>query len=188
MTPPPDVSGFTRNEKFIMESLASLQATTNELRDRVAKALSLNESDSATWQSRFREAMESGFMESAVNDSQGPQAADDSAHDMLTPNPPAPVDGGLVPVCAVGAMAIGTWVELLIAGKWERTQLSWASPHGTLFLFTNSYGSTQSMTKRSLDKLLAEGAMRLISQQTVVQGALDAVAQVAMRNSVDVKF
>ncbi len=37
MTPPPDVSGFTRNEKFIMESLASLQATTNELRDRVAK-------------------------------------------------------------------------------------------------------------------------------------------------------
>ncbi len=134
------------------------------------------------------EAMESGFMESAVNDSQGPQAAGDSAHDMLTPNPPAPVDGGLVPVCAVGAMAIGTWVELLIAGKWERTQLSWASPHGTLFLFTNSYGSTQSMTKRSLDKLLAEGAMRLISQQTVVQGALDAVAQVAMRNSVDVKF
>ena len=44
------------------------------------------------------------------------------------------------------------------------------------------------MTKRLLDKLLTEGAMRLISQQTVVQGALDAVAQVAMRNSVDVKL
>lgn len=134
------------------------------------------------------EAMESGFMESAVNDSQGPQAPGDSAHDMLTPSPPAPVDAGPVPVSAVGAMAIGTWVELLIAGKWERTQLSWASPHGTLFLFANSYGSTQSMTKRLLDKLLVEGAMRLISQQTVVQGALDAVAQVAMRNSVDVKL
>jgi uncharacterized protein YlxW (UPF0749 family) len=37
VTPPPDVSGFTRNEKFIMESLASLQATATDVRDRVSK-------------------------------------------------------------------------------------------------------------------------------------------------------
>lgn len=131
------------------------------------------------------EARESGFMESAVD-----PVADDhpvagaAPQDMLasppTPEPIAAVD--------VSRMAIGAWVELLVAGSWERTQLSWASPHGTLFLFTNSYGSTQSMTRRSLDKLLAQGAMRVISQQTVVEGALDAVAQVAMRNSVDVKL
>lgn len=124
-------------------------------------------------------------MESAVD-----PVADDhpvagaAPQDMLasppTPEPIAAVD--------VSRMAIGAWVELLVAGSWERTQLSWASPHGTLFLFTNSYGSTQSMTRRSLDKLLAQGAMRVISQQTVVEGALDAVAQVAMRNSVDVKL
>ncbi len=44
------------------------------------------------------------------------------------------------------------------------------------------------MTRRSLDKLLEQGAMRIIAQQTVVEGALDAVANVAMRNSVDVKL
>ncbi len=135
------------------------------------------------------EARESGFMESAVDPVADDQPVTDAAPtDMLaaplpSPSPPEPAS----PV-DVSRMAIGAWVELLVAGSWERTQLSWASPHGTLFLFTNSFGSTQSMTRRSLDKLLAQGAMRVISQQTVVEGALDAVAQVAMRNSVDVKL
>ena len=85
-------------------------------------------------------------------------------------------------------MAIGTWVDLLVSGKWERTQLSWIGPHGTLFLFTSAYGRTQSMTQRLLDKLVAQGAMRVISQQTVVEGALDAVAEAALRNSVDIRL
>ena len=33
----PDVSGFTRNEKFIMESLTSLQSSVVELRDRTSR-------------------------------------------------------------------------------------------------------------------------------------------------------
>jgi dihydroxyacetone kinase DhaKLM complex PTS-EIIA-like component DhaM len=41
------------------------------------------------------------------------------------------------------------------------------------------------MTRRSRDKLLASGKLRLVSVQPVVEGALDAVAQTAMRNSVD---
>ena len=129
------------------------------------------------------EARETGFMESVVDSVADELAATDVApQDMLAVPEPAssPLD--------VHRMAIGAWVELLVAGSWERTQLSWASPHGTLFLFANSYGGTQSMTRRLLDKLLAQGAMRVISEQTVVAGALDAVAQVAMRNSVDVKL
>jgi len=86
------------------------------------------------------------------------------------------------------AMAIGTWVDLLVAGKWERTQLSWIGPHGTLFLFTSAYGRTQSMTQRLLDRLIEQGSMRVVTPQTVVEGALDAVAQAAMRNSVDVRL
>ena len=58
----------------------------------------------------------------------------------------------------------------------------------TLFLFTSAYGRTQSMTKRLLDKLVAQGSMRVISQQTVVEGALDAVAEAALRNSVDIRL
>ena len=40
-------------------------------------------------------------------------------------------------------------------------------------------------TRRLLDKLLARGSLRVISGQTVVAGALDAVAQAALRNSLD---
>ncbi|RFO98190.1 hypothetical protein DIC66_05610 [Rhodoferax lacus] len=81
--------------------------------------------------------------------------------------------------------SLGSWVEMWTAGQWQRTQLTWASPHGTLFLFTGIFGTTQSMTRRSRDKLLATGRLRLVSGQSVDQEALDAVAQTAMRNSVD---
>jgi hypothetical protein len=83
------------------------------------------------------------------------------------------------------ALALGSWIELQVEGQWVRTQLTWASPHGTLFLFTNGYGATQSMTRRSRDKLVSSGQLRLVSGKAVVEGALNAVAQTAMRNSVD---
>jgi hypothetical protein len=81
--------------------------------------------------------------------------------------------------------SLGSWVELWTNGQWQRTQLTWASPHGTLFLFTGVFGATQSMTRRSRDKLLATGRLRLVSGQAVDEEALDAVAQTAMRNSMD---
>lgn len=81
-------------------------------------------------------------------------------------------------------MPLGSWVELWSNGQWLRTQLTWASPHGTLYLFTGLYGTTQSMSRRSREKLLATGKLRLISGQPVDEGALDAVAQAAMHNSV----
>jgi hypothetical protein len=82
-------------------------------------------------------------------------------------------------------LPLGSWVEIWTNEQWVRTQLTWASPHGTLYLFTGVYGTTQSMSRRSRDKLLANGKLRLISGQPLDQGALDAVAQAAMRNSVD---
>ncbi len=82
-------------------------------------------------------------------------------------------------------LPIGSWVELLTNSHWVRTQLTWSSPHGTLFLFTSVFGTTQSMTRRSRDKLVEAGKLRLISDHAVVEVALDAVAQEAMRNSVD---
>ena len=84
-----------------------------------------------------------------------------------------------------GDLPLGSWVELMTNGQWVRTQLTWASPHGTLFLFTSAFGTTQSMTRRSRDKLVEAGKLRLISDHAVVEVALDAVAQEAMRNSLD---
>lgn len=80
-------------------------------------------------------------------------------------------------------LAPGAWVEMF-EGQWTRWQLTWASPHGTLYLFTHVSGRTQSMTRRLLEKMLAGGALRLVSGQAVVDGALDAVAQAALKNSV----
>lgn len=79
-------------------------------------------------------------------------------------------------------MAIGAFVDLHGEG-WERWQLSWSSPHGLLFMFTHASGATRSMTRRKLQQMLAEGSLRLVSAHPVVDGALDAVAQAAWRNS-----
>lgn len=71
---------------------------------------------------------------------------------------------------------IGAWVELVTSGRVVRTQLTWASPHGTLFLFTAADASTQSMTRRMRDKLASEGALRVVpAAKPVVARALDAV-------------
>jgi hypothetical protein len=64
-----------------------------------------------------------------------------------------------------------------------RCQLTWASPHGTLFLFTTANGRSMSMTRRSLDRLVEQDRLRLIAAAGVVDEALDAVARQALLNS-----
>ena len=77
---------------------------------------------------------------------------------------------------------IGAYVDLQTDG-WERWQLTWASPHGLLFMFTHASGATRSMTQRKLNSMMAQGTLRLVSAHPVVDGALDAVARAAWRNS-----
>ena len=91
----------------------------------------------------------------------------------------------LMLVIGLLALALGTWVNLRVNGQWERTQLSWIGSHGNLFLFTSASGRTQSMTLRLLDRLLQQGALQVLAEQTVVENALNAVAQTAMQNSVE---
>lgn len=120
------------------------------------------------------EAKESGYMDiSEPTESESPEPA---------PHP-APSESVPLPV-----LVIGTWVNLVVAGQWERTQLSWIGSHGNLFLFTSPAGRTQSMTLRLLDRLFQQGALQVLTEQTVVDGALDAVAQLAMRNSMESRF
>lgn len=117
------------------------------------------------------EAKESGYMGiSQPTESDSPEPAQQ----------PAPTEAMALPV-----LTIGTWVNLVVAGQWERTQLSWIGSHGNLFLFTSPAGRTQSMTLRLLDRLFQQGALEVLTEQTVVDVALDAVAQLAMRNSVE---
>jgi Protein of unknown function (DUF1631) len=86
---------------------------------------------------------------------------------------------------ATVTIPIGSWVELMLDGGWVRAQLTWASPMRSLFMFVSRGGKAHSMSKRTMDKLCSQGLIRMISDGRLVDKALDAVAQTALRNSVD---
>jgi hypothetical protein len=139
-----------------------------------------NEKDSATWLAP-QEAQQSGFVET---------------HQSLAPKPlfqqtqPAGLDtqpGDIAEALPDASLRSGAWVEMFGASGWARHQVTWASPHGTLFMFADASGATHSMTRRLLDKMLRAGTLRMVASQAVVDGALDAVANTALRNSVGLK-
>jgi len=76
----------------------------------------------------------------------------------------------------------GAWVDLALGGAWVRAQLTWASPHRTLFMFISGSGMAHSMSKRTMDRLRGLGLIRMVSDGRVMDNALDAVAQAALRN------
>jgi Protein of unknown function (DUF1631) len=123
------------------------------------------------------EAQDSGFMDDLATDTKpGFQAT----------QPHTREDGQARPAAAPASirLRLGAWVELLHDDQWVRAQLTWISPYNTLFLFTSDGGRTHSMTGPLLQYLLLQEQVRVISQQGVVDGALDSVARTAMRNSV----
>jgi len=99
----------------------------------------------------------------------------DTAHRSVRP----PVD--------VDAFHPGLWVMLLADDGWTRTCLIWASPGRTLLLFSDALGYMQSLTRKACEHMFVDGQLRIISGDPVAD-ALDAVAQTAMRNSVDIRF
>lgn len=74
---------------------------------------------------------------------------------------------------------VGAWVELISNQRPVRTQLTWTSPNGTLFLFTSPDGSTQSMTRRMRDKLASEGTLRVIRYKPSSRSANSAPADLS---------
>jgi hypothetical protein len=129
--------------------------------------------DSQTWL-QPTEAQQSGFMDFA-----------DTA-----PEPTRPIakPGVSNPSAALTSDAtnllLGTWVDMVAYGHWLRAQLTWISPYRTLFMFTSSDGRSHSMTNRMLEQLVLQNCFRVISDHGLLDGALDSVAQVAVRNSV----
>ena len=57
---------------------------------------------------------------------------------------PATVAGADLPF----ALAVGNWVELQQDGQLLRWQFTWASPHGTLMLFTDAAASSSASCPR----------------------------------------
>ncbi len=84
-------------------------------------------------------------------------------------------------------LKVGVWVALMREGNWSRTRLAWTSANGSLLLFSDALGFVQSLSRRACEQLHANGHLRIISGDPV-EDALDAVAQTALHNSVDVLF
>lgn len=137
------------------------------------------------------EAQQSGFMESWAADNpdfvaavprRQDQVPDDRASREVTTSD-EPLDSSFR---RSADLLLGAWVELLSENRWLRAQLTWISPHNTLFMFTSDGGRSHSMTSRMLQQLLSAGRVKIISDQGLLEGALDSVARAAMRNSVDI--
>lgn len=134
------------------------------------------------------EAKASGFMDMTDDTPRkGPvQAPAQASGPMLDSVLPLAARSAPAPALpSLDTMTVGAWVEIAIKGSWQRSQLSWISPQRTMYLFTGAHGQTQSMTRPSLENLLAHNALRLVSDQSMVDGALDEIVHTAMRNSLD---
>jgi len=114
--------------------------------------------------------------------------------ELMQPWPPAnlldPQDSGVLAKSELNGkieLDLGDWVDVLVDMQWMRAELTWVSSHRTFFMFTSQGGRKHSMTSRVLGNLLAMSHARVVSQQGVVEGALDGVARTAMQNSVQGK-
>ena len=119
------------------------------------------------------EAADSGYMDMAV-----PPAA-------ALQEEPEVADAGQEQLWSADNLVTGSWVDLALGREWVRAQLTWASPHRTLFMFISGGGMAHSMSRRTMDRLHGLGLIRLISDGRVIDNALDAVAQAALRNDMD---
>ena len=81
------------------------------------------------------------------------------------------------------ALRVGAWIDLQENGQTQRCQLTWASPHGRLFLFTAPAGRSVSLSRSGLERLQRAGLLRVVAEHGVVDDALDSVARQARDNS-----
>jgi hypothetical protein len=80
-------------------------------------------------------------------------------------------------------LRVGAWIDLQENGQTQRCQLTWASPHGRIFLFTAPEGRSVSLSRSGLDRLQRAGLLRVVAEHGVVDDALDSVARQARDNS-----
>ena len=83
---------------------------------------------------------------------------------------------------SVGDFTTGMWVELMVDNTWRRVQLTWASPHRTLFMFVARGGEAHSMSRRTIERLRMQSRIRFVSDGHAVEKALDGVAVTALQN------
>ncbi|WP_427912800.1 DUF1631 family protein [Ramlibacter sp. MMS24-I3-19] len=148
----------------------ALQGVSDEATQALAEAVPAQPVDVEPWLAEG-EAQDSGWLD---GDSVAGEEMLAEIGDLTSPEPRPATE-----------LRTGTWAELLVGGEWTRVQLTWASPHGTLFMFTALAGTAHSMSRRTLDRLRAQGKLRIVAERNVVDDALDQVAKAALKNSLN---
>ena len=120
--------------------------------------------------------------ESGGADYQGAEAA--TAMDFS--GKPEALELGATGPWSLADLGTGSWVELLLNDAWVRAQLTWCSPHRTLFMFISGAGLAHSMSRRTMERLGTQNRIRVVSRGDLIDNALDAVAQTALRNELGV--
>lgn len=90
------------------------------------------------------------------------------------------------PSMDASALHQGDWVNMLRGGSASRAELIWVSPEQTMYMFTTTTGRNQSMSRGTLDRLIKQGHVQLLVPANVMDNALNAVTETALRNSVEV--
>ena len=73
-------------------------------------------------------------------------------------------------------LLLGSTVDLLLAGDWVRAELTWISRNRNLFMFISGAGLAHAMSRRTMDRLEAQGRIRVIAAVTQVDLELDDIA------------
>jgi hypothetical protein len=171
--------------RFFNNLITIHRAAVHEGRDAVSKAAA----DAAEAQeSQFSDSMQEAaalWLDSREATESG-YVPDEALSAERAASPEAAAEEPAGPARAA-EMRTGTWVELMAGKDWVRAQLTWASPHATLFMFTSLAGSAHSMSRRTLDRLRAQGLIKVVAERNVVDEALDQVAKAALKNSLDGK-
>lgn len=114
-----------------------------------------------------------------------------------TLGPDEPVDRGTLPTVPVGLMSQtdtqagrlareawmakltpGSWYHMFVQGQWVTAQLMWSSDNGQFFMFASQHaGHSHSLTRRAVERLLAEGLITVLEDRSLMQRAVDSLIQ-----------
>jgi hypothetical protein len=155
------------------QSVNSMASEHTTLVQTVDADESSESADTGVWLGK-QEAADAGFLEEAAV-----QLAENNTRNTQS----STTDSGTT--ATAQSIPIGSWVEIFRSDQWVRCRLSWASPHRTLYMFVEHGGKMHSMSQRTIDKLRSQNLIRMVSDGKLVEKALDAVAQTALRNSLD---
>jgi hypothetical protein len=97
-------------------------------------------------------------------------------HDVLEALPPG---------SNAGSLKLGTWLDIASDTHNLRARLVWASPEGSMYMFTSSKGRNQTLARDVLNRLIQQGRVQYVPHLNIVDAAIDAVAQTARQNGVD---